>query len=192
MIVCEENDGERRYWPLGERDRDVGVSVWPKRVYTSSFLRKSMTLTERQHEPTNVNSWTHVDFVVQCSRVYTRAIRTPADRRDGTSQLVHAHGLLQAFIPTFPYTNCSVITAGDDELDTCASCECSVQGINDTTVSVEFTHTLASREVRDTESVVCGDGVHELGGERPLKVEDGGFVDVGNETIVCVGRISTP
>ena len=151
-----------------------------------------MTLTERQHEPTKVNSWTHVDFVVQCSRVYTRAIRTPADRRDGTSQLVHAHGLLRAFIPTFPYTNRSVITAGDDELDACASCECSVQGINDTTVSVEFTHTLAGRQGCDVECVVGGYGVHELGREGPLQVEHGGFVDVGDEAVVCVWRVCAP
>ena len=134
----------------------------------------------------------YVNFVVQRARVYVRAVRTPAYGSDGASELIHAHGVLRALVTALPHANGAVIAAGDYELDPCASCECSVQGINDTTVSVEFTHTLASREVRDTESVVCGDGVHELRGERPLKVEDRGFVDVRNETIVCVGRISTP
>ena len=40
-MVCEENEGERRYEPFGEREREVGVSVCPVRVYTCSFLRIS-------------------------------------------------------------------------------------------------------------------------------------------------------
>ena len=32
MIVWDEKEGERRKWPLGERERDVGVSVCPMRV----------------------------------------------------------------------------------------------------------------------------------------------------------------
>jgi len=43
IIVCEENEGERRYDPLGERARDVGVSMCPASVYTCSFLRMSYT-----------------------------------------------------------------------------------------------------------------------------------------------------
>ena len=32
MIVCEDKEGERRYEPFGERDKEVGVSVCPVRV----------------------------------------------------------------------------------------------------------------------------------------------------------------
>lgn len=41
MMVCEENEGERRKDPLGEREREVGVSACPVKVYTCSFLRIS-------------------------------------------------------------------------------------------------------------------------------------------------------
>ena len=40
-MVCEENEGERIYEPFGESESEVGVSVWPVRVYTCSFLRMS-------------------------------------------------------------------------------------------------------------------------------------------------------
>ena len=42
-IVWDDREGERRYDPFGDSARDVGVSVWPVRVYTSAFLRKSRT-----------------------------------------------------------------------------------------------------------------------------------------------------
>lgn len=41
MMTCEENDGESKKLPLGESDRDDGVSVWPVRVKTSERLRRS-------------------------------------------------------------------------------------------------------------------------------------------------------
>ena len=87
--------------------------------------------------------------------------------------------LLRALVAPLPHANRAVVTAGGDELDASASCESSVEGINDTTVSVEFTHTLAGREVCDVQGVVGGDGVQDLGRERPLQVEDGGLVQVG-------------
>ena len=43
MMVWDENDGERRKFPLGEREREVGVSLCPRRVYTCSHLRRSYT-----------------------------------------------------------------------------------------------------------------------------------------------------
>ena len=106
-----------------------------------------------------------MNLVVQRPRIYARPVRTPRDRRDRAPELIHADGLLRALVAPLPHANRAVVTAGGDELDASASCESSVEGINDTTVSVEFTHTLASREVRYTESVVGGDGVHELGGK---------------------------
>ena len=106
-----------------------------------------------------------MDFIVQRPCIYARPVRSPRDGRDRAPELIHAHGLLRALVASLPHANRAVVTAGGDELDASASCESSVEGINDTTVSVEFTHTLASREIRHTESVVCGDGVHKLGGE---------------------------
>lgn len=41
MIACDENEGERRYEPFGERESEVGVSVCPVNEYTCSFLRMS-------------------------------------------------------------------------------------------------------------------------------------------------------
>lgn len=43
MIVLEEKEGERRYEPLGESAREVGVSVCPESAYTCSLLRRSYT-----------------------------------------------------------------------------------------------------------------------------------------------------
>ena len=39
--VCDEKEGVRRKFPLGDRDKEVGVSVSPNRVETCSFLRMS-------------------------------------------------------------------------------------------------------------------------------------------------------
>lgn len=42
-MVWEENEGERRYAPFGDRESEVGVSVCPDRLDTCSFLRMSYT-----------------------------------------------------------------------------------------------------------------------------------------------------
>ena len=107
-----------------------------------------------------------MDLIVQRPCVYTRSVRTPANGSDGTPKLIHAHGVLRTFITALPYANGSVVTASRDKLDAGASCECSVQGINDTTMSVESTHTLARREVRDAERMVGRSGVVIMFGER--------------------------
>ena len=109
-----------------------------------------------------------MDFIVQRPCIYARPVRSPRDGRDRAPELIHAHGLLRALVASLPHANRAVVTAGGDELDASASCESSVEGINDTTVSVEFTHTLAGREVCDVQGVVGGDGVQDLGRERPL------------------------
>src|SRR5579863_1431131 len=44
MMVCDENDGERRYEPFGDIASAVGVSTWPLSTDTSSCFRKSRTL----------------------------------------------------------------------------------------------------------------------------------------------------
>jgi hypothetical protein len=41
MSVCEESEGERRKAPVGERAREVGVSVCPLRVESCVDLRRS-------------------------------------------------------------------------------------------------------------------------------------------------------
>src|ERR1700730_12221433 len=43
MMALDEKEGERRYEPFGEREREVGVSVCPERVCTCSPLRRSNT-----------------------------------------------------------------------------------------------------------------------------------------------------
>ena len=43
MMTLEENEGERRYEPFGERESEVGVSVCPGSEYTCSLLRRSYT-----------------------------------------------------------------------------------------------------------------------------------------------------
>ena len=111
---------------------------------------------------------THVNLIVQCSREYACPVCAPSDRGDWAPKLVHAHRLLRAFVSPLPNTDGAIITTGGNELDASTSCESSVEGINDTTVSVEFTHTLAGREVCDVQGVVGGDGVQDLGCERPL------------------------
>ena len=108
-------------------------------------------------------SKTYVDLIVQRSCIYARPVRTPRDGRDRAPELIHAHGLLRALVAPLPHANRAVVTAGGDELDASASCESSVEGINDTTVSVESTHTLACREDCDIQGAVSGDGVQDLG-----------------------------
>ena len=133
-----------------------------------------------------------MDLVIQGPRIYARAICAPANRGDRAAKLVHAHGVFRALVAALPYANGAVIAAGDYELDPCASCESPIEGINDTTVSVEFTHTLAGGEVRNGEGVVRRSGVHQLRRERPLEVEDGSFVNIGGEAIVGVRGIGPP
>ena len=111
---------------------------------------------------------THMNLVVQRSRIYARPVRTPRDRCDRAPKLIHTHRLLRALVATLPDANRAVVTTSGDKLDPCASCESSVQGINDTTVSVESTHTLASCQVRHAQIVVGGNGVDDLGCEGPL------------------------
>lgn len=43
MMVCDDSEGDRRNEPFGDREREVGVSVCPAKVYTCSFFRKSNT-----------------------------------------------------------------------------------------------------------------------------------------------------
>jgi hypothetical protein len=43
MMVCEENDGDNRYEPEGESEREVGVSTCPESVYTSEDFLRSYT-----------------------------------------------------------------------------------------------------------------------------------------------------
>ena len=133
-----------------------------------------------------------MDFIIQCPRKYARPVCTPSNRGDRAPELVHAHWLLRALVAPLPDTDGAVIAAGGNELDASASCESSVQGINDTTVSVEFTHALASCEVCDVQGVVGRDSVEDLGCEGPLEVEDGGFVEVGYEAVVGVWRVRAP
>ena len=109
-----------------------------------------------------------MNLVVQCARIYTRTIRTPADGGNWTAQLIHTDGVLWALVPAFPHANGTVVRSGDDELNASASCESSVQGINDSSVRMEFTHTLAGREVRDAQCVVSRNGIEYLRGKRPL------------------------
>ena len=73
----------------------------------------------------------YVNFVVQRARVYVRAVRTPAYGSDGASEFIHAHGVLRALVAALPHANGAVVAAGDYELDPCASCESSVEGIKD-------------------------------------------------------------
>ena len=109
-----------------------------------------------------------MNLIVQCSRKYACPVCAPSDRGDWAPKFVHAHRLLRALVSPFPNTDGTIITTGGNELDASTSCESSVEGINDTTVSVEFTHTLAGREVCDVQGVVGGDGVQDLGRQGPL------------------------
>ena len=111
---------------------------------------------------------THVYLVVQRTRIYARPIRAPAYRGDRAPQLVHAHGLLRALVAALPHADRPVVPAGRDELDARAAGECPVEGVDDAAVRVQLAYALPCREVGDGERVVCGDRVHELGGERPL------------------------
>ena len=117
-----------------------------------------------------------MDLIVQGPRIYARAVCAPANRGDRAAKLVYAHGVFRALVAALPDADGAVVTAGGDKLDARTACEGSVEGINDTAVSVEFTHALAGREVGDAQSVVGRDGVHQLGRERPLQIEHGGFV----------------
>lgn len=40
-MTCEEKEGDSKKLPLGERDKDVGVSLCPLKVKTSALLRMS-------------------------------------------------------------------------------------------------------------------------------------------------------
>ena len=165
--------GGKEVGPIrGEREGRRGVRVAHQGVHLLVFaevdnleLGPDMVKNCTKVDGTMV---THVDLVVQRTRVYARAVCTPAYRGYGAAQLIHAHWVLRALIASLPDADRAVVPASSDKLDPSAACERSVQGINDTAVGVEFTHTLAGREVRDTEGVVCRDSVHELGRKRPL------------------------
>lgn len=133
-----------------------------------------------------------MNLVVQRARIYARPIRTPRNRSNRTPELVHAHRMLRTLISSLPHTDCTVVSTCDDELDSSASCESSVEGIDDTTVGVQSTHTLAGRQVDHIQRMIRRNGVHELRCERPLEVEHGGFVYVRDETVVCVWGVCTP
>lgn len=100
-----------------------------------------------------------MDLIVQCASVYARAVRAPAYGRNWTAQLKHAHGCLWSLVASLPDSHGAVISAGHDKLNASSSCESPIEGINNSAVRVEFTHTLASREVRNAERAVGGDRI---------------------------------
>lgn len=59
-------------------------------------------------------------------------------------------------------------------------------------MGADFADTLTGGEVCYGEGVVCGDGVDYGGEEGPLEVDDGGFVETGEEAVVCVGGVGPP
>ena len=114
-------------------------------------------------------SKTYVDFIVQCPCIYARPVRTPRDGRDRVPELIHAHGLLRSLVASLPHANRAVVTAGvatSDELDAIAACESSVEGINETTVIVEFNGALD----RSNESLLRVFGAGDPGRVSSLRV----------------------
>lgn len=59
-------------------------------------------------------------------------------------------------------------------------------------MGTDFSDTFAGGEVGESECVVCGDCVEDLGGEGPLEVEDGCFGVTLEEAVVCVWGIGAP
>lgn len=55
-----------------------------------------------------------------------------------------------------------------------------------------FLDTLTGGNIREAQEVVCGDGVNGRRVERPLEVEDGCFMEAGQEAVVGVWRIGPP
>lgn len=90
MIVLDEKDGDRMWCPDGESDSELGVSVCPRSVMTSSCFRRSYTYKmkkpNRTLEETSMRrsaarqarrlaiarskTKTHMDGIVDCTRVY--------------------------------------------------------------------------------------------------------------------------
>lgn len=91
MIVLDEKDGDRMWCPDGESDSELGVSVCPRSVITSSCFRRSYTykmknpnrtLGERKSISKSAarqaqrlaiarsKTKTHMDGIVDCTRVY--------------------------------------------------------------------------------------------------------------------------
>ena len=131
-------------------------------LYDAAHSISACTLIPRKSKP-------YVDFIVQRHGIYARPVRTPRDGRDRAPELVHTHGLLRALVAPLPHANRAVVTAGvatSDELDAIAACESSVEGINETTVIVEFNGALD----RSNESLLRVFGAGDPGRVSLLRV----------------------
>lgn len=169
IIVWEEKEGDKRKFPLGERAKEVGVSVWPVREYTCSPLRKSYTY-EGLATRKEVSGGAYVYLIVERANIEIGAIGPPAHGCDWTSYFERRYSSFGTVFASLPDFHRSVIGASSDKLGPCASCHCAVNTVDDLTVSANFPHALAGSDVCQTKSMVCRDGVKNGGEEGPLKI----------------------
>lgn len=135
---------------------------------------------------------THMDLVVQRSRIYRRAVCAPRHARHRAPDLEYPDGLLAALVSALPHAHRPVVRSGGDELDACAACDGAVERVDDLAVRTKAAHARARREIRVRECVVRGDGVEEGVHQGPLQIHDGGLVRRRKEAIIGVGRVRPP
>ena len=161
MTVWDEKDGERRKFPLGERERAVGVSLCPVRAYTCSHLRRSYTykpsqkrqVREREEEETYVN------LIINRTNIHIRTIRTPRNSRHRASHIKRRNGVLPRVLASLPYLHRAIVRARSHQLGPGTACHRPVHRIDNLAVRTDAAVSLAGGDVRHAEHVVCGDGV---------------------------------
>lgn len=149
--------------------------------------------------PSPVKKWgtaekkdTHVNLVVQRPNVDVLPVRAPAHTRHRTPHLPHRHALLAPIPISLPNLDRPVVRARHDEFHPRPARHRPVEGIDNPTVRADLFDALTSGDVREAEDVVCRDSVDRGRAERPVEVEDGGFVEAGQEGVVGVWRIGPP
>lgn len=98
-----------------------------------------------------------MNLIVQRGHVHMLPVRTPTYARHWTPEFPDCDALFASL--AVPYSHRSVVRTGRDELDARPACHHPVEGVYDPAVSVDLLDALPGGDVRQTEDLVCGDGV---------------------------------
>ena len=84
----------------------------------------------------------HMDHVVESASIDCRAIRTPCDAGDWTSEFKHRHRFFPRVVSPFPHAYSAIIACRGEEFDASATCESPVKRVDDLAVGTEFAYAL--------------------------------------------------
>src|ERR1700722_17147730 len=122
----------------------------------------------RNEDGKDEESETDVNFVIQCADIHACPVGAPAHCSDWTSDLERSDCLLCAFLSALPNLDCPIVRTGCDKFDPGSASECSVQHVNDATVSTNPAHALACHRVCQGERAIRGNGVQDGRKKGPL------------------------